>query len=361
MEYFNHPLGVLLFNRPHLAKFVLRSLKESNLYLKEESLIFHLDGYEGSKFQAESEKDRTGEIEKLVRKYFPKSHVIKQDKNIGIAKSFYTIMDYVFHEFNSDIAVFQEEDVFLYPYYFELMDRVIRETKDLSWIGALSINNIDHYQNNAPGFVVPTFGTRELAIKKQVFIEGKDAFNSYLQSLGPSYRTKKLDNINLALSEFGMKLKGPNQDVFQHEMIRHQDRLHLRINIRGSFQANLSSGESIPGLPILDLAKECFKLLFSKKHFKKKESIEYSTWLEENFQKLAKLDRDYFVNYEDRLRAAGINWPAGGKVKKNMKTFNLLPNVEKLIVIRNKTGLSKIKYFLESLIISWNLNKFRSL
>jgi len=359
MKYFDYPIGILLFNRPHLAKFLLRSLKESNLCLKEELVVFHVDGYKGSKFQEQCEKDRTGEVESLVRKNFPKSHIIKQDDNIGIAKSFYVIMDYVFQEFDSDIAVFQEEDVFLYPHYFETMEVGIQKIRELSWVGALSINNIDHYQNNRDDFVIPTYGTRELALKRQVFVDGKDIFDTYIQSLGPRYRFKELKNINLGLSKFGIELKEPNQDVFQHELVRYQNKLHLRINIPGSFQANLSSGESIPGLSIFDLVREFFKLQFSRVLLKEKTTSRYNFTSDLKVLEKAEFDYDLLMSYEERLWKAGISRPLGGKANRRNMVFQFTPSVEKLVIIRNKTGLSRIKYFLECLIISQKFDKFR--
>jgi hypothetical protein len=34
-----------------------------------------------------------------------------------------------------------------------------------------------------------------------------------------------------------MQLRSPMQDVFQHEIIRSKEKLHIRVNIPGSYQA----------------------------------------------------------------------------------------------------------------------------
>jgi hypothetical protein len=142
-------------------------------------------------------------------------------------------------------------------------------------------------------------------------------------------------------------------------MIRHQNRLHLRINIPGSFQANLSSGESIPGLSIRDLAIEFLKSQIPKGYFNEKENCKHNFSTDLQVLEMAELDRDLLMNHEVRLWEAGINRPAGGKTKRAKKTLKFMPSVEKLILIRNRTGLSSIKYFLETLIISQKLNNLR--
>ena len=125
METFEYPIGVLLFNRPHLAKHVLESLKSSILPLNDKKLIFHIDGFSGSKNEENFESDLTRKTEKLVKKYFPDSHIIRQDSNIGIARSFFAVMSYIFSNFDAEFAVFQEEDVFLRPDYFQNLKNLL--------------------------------------------------------------------------------------------------------------------------------------------------------------------------------------------------------------------------------------------
>ena len=260
METFKYPIGVLLFNRPHLAKHVLESLKSSILPLNEKKLVFHIDGFSGSKNEENFESDLTRKTQKLVKEYFPESHVIKQDSNVGIARAFYNVMDHIFSNFDSEFAVFQEEDVFLRPDYFQNLKVLLDVASGSSNVGALSVNDIDHYQKFRPEKLCPTFGTREFALRRDIFIQGIKIYEVYLESIGDQYRKKDLANVNQALARFDLKLQSPFQDVFQHELLRMQGALHLRWNIPGRYDANFSNGESIFGTSIM----QTLKLLVTK-------------------------------------------------------------------------------------------------
>jgi hypothetical protein len=338
---FAYPIGVLLFNRPHLAKFVLKSLKNSTIPIREDMLVFHLDGFFGSKFEEQLEKNRVAKTEKLIRKYFPSAHIIKQEKNIGIARSFYAVMDYIFHKFDCEFAVFQEEDVFLLPHYLKTMSTIIESTNHLLWLGAISINDHDHYQNGETEFVVPTFGTREFALKREIFIDNKEKYQAYLDSLGLNYRSKRLEDVNLALERHGMRLSSAMQDVFQHEMIRCNRKLHLRINVPGSFQANFSGGESISGISITKLAANLFRNSAKKSRIIIKQDVTQLKFL--NHTELEKYENELWS-----FRMARKNWDT------------IKPAEIKLIMLRNKLRLTIVKILLESLIISKELQKFKS-
>jgi hypothetical protein len=339
VKSFEYPVGVLFFNRPHLVKLVLRCLKESKLPLQEEKLVFHLDGFSGSKFEELSEKDRTPAVDKLVRNYFPKSHVIKQKTNIGIAKSFFEIKEYVFREFDSDFAVFQEEDTLLYPSYFEVMSLALQSLGDLPWLGALSISNQDHYQNDEKGLIVPTFGTREMALNRKVFLESKDIYLAYLDSLGGSYRSKNLEKVNQALKTFDLNLQSPMQDVFQHEIIRMQKRQQVRINTLGSFQANFSAGESIQGLSIVELLLRLIG---------KRSDEAYPMDLQE-FSGMRAVNVETLQVLEDKL------W--NGWWERFVDTSASKPIESKLISIRNMLGLAKLKHVIESMLIAKEMRR----
>jgi hypothetical protein len=260
VETFEYPIGVLLFNRPHLAKHVLESLKSSILPLNDKKLIFHIDGFSGSKNEENFESDLTRKTEKLVKKYFPDSHIIKQDSNIGIARSFFAVMSYIFSNFDAEFAVFQEEDVFLRPDYFQNLKNLLDVASSFRNVGALSVNDIDHYQKIRPEKLCPTFGTREFALRRDVFIQGRKIYEAYLESIGEQYRKKDLVKVNQALARFDLKLQSPFQDIFQHELLRMQGALHLRWNIPGRYDANFSNGESIFGTSII----QTLKLLVTK-------------------------------------------------------------------------------------------------
>jgi len=339
MTTFEYPVGVLLFNRPHLVKFVLKSLKRSNLPLNEELLVFHLDGYSGSKFETQLEKNRTDEVEKLVRQFFPKSHIIRQNKNIGIAKSFYVVMEYIFSTFECKFAIFQEEDTFLASHYFQVMSSILNEVESKEWIGALSINNVDHYQSLTNELVVPTFGTREMAFSRQVFLESKEIYGTYLESLGETYRSKNLEDVNRALSKFSIHMRSPMQDVFQHELLRWHKKLHLRINVPGSFQANFSGGESIPGLGILVLLTELFRIFWNSQQIAERGTSQFD---------FSNLNRNSLEITEKEL------WNSREKL---INELEISPRGKKLILLRNKLGLSRLKFPIETLIILIQLRK----
>ena len=260
METFKYPVGVLLFNRPHLAKHVLESLKSSTLPLNDKRLVFHIDGFSGSKNEENFESDLTRKTQKLVKEYFPDSHVIKQDSNVGIARAFYNVMDYIFANFDSKFAVFQEEDVFLRPNYFLNMSIFLEAIYKLDEVGVVSVNDVDHYQTVRDEPFCATFGTREFAINRNVFVKNRNIYEVYLESIGDQYRKKNLANVNQALARFDLKLQSPFQDVFQHELLRMQGALHVRWNIPGRYDANFSNGESIFGTSIM----QTLKLLVTK-------------------------------------------------------------------------------------------------
>ena len=255
MEIFEYPIGVLLFNRPHLARHVLESLKSSTLPLNHKKLVFHIDGFSGSKNEENFESDLTRKTEKLVIEYFPDSHVIKQDSNVGIARAFYNVMSYIFSNFDAEFAVFQEEDVFLRPDYFQNLKVLLDVASGLKQVGAFSVNDIDHYQKCRPEKLCPTYGSREFSLRRDVFIQGRKIYEVYLESIGDQYRKKDLAQVNQALARFDLKLQSPFQDVFQHELLRRQKTLHIRWNIPGRYDANFSNGESIFGASIMQTLK----------------------------------------------------------------------------------------------------------
>ena len=308
-------------------------------------LVFHIDGYLGSKFEMQFEKNRTREVEDLVRKFFPRSHIIKQDKNIGIARSFYVIMDYIFNKFEHNFAIFQEEDTFLAPHYFQVMSSTLHEVRSMTWVGAVSINDVDHYQNPTNDFVMPTFGTREMAFSRQVFLDSKDIYETYLEALGDSYRLKNHEDVHRALAKFGIDSLSPKQDLFQHELLRWHKKLHLRINIPGSFQANFSEGESIPGLGIFALVTEYLKNLRNS-HGLFMPSAGQFDCLDLNQNKLEIIEDELWNGRKSLSR-------------QSPKQIPISPLGTKLIFIRNRLGISRLKFLLETLIISNELRRNR--
>ena len=334
METFEYPVGVLLFNRPHLAKHVLKSLKRSSRPLSEDLLVFHVDGFSGSKNEKNWESNQTGKTLRFIKSVFPRAHVIAQNSNVGIAQSFYQLMSYIFHTFDSEFAVFQEEDVFLGRDYFLHMSKFLKQISPIEKIGAVSINNSDHYQVARSGLIFPTFGTREFALRRSTFTQGQDMYQVYLDSLGPTYREKNIVNVNSALASFKIKLPTAFQDVFQHEMLRSQGKLHLRLNVPGRFDANFANGESIAGFSILQL----IKMLLA-------ERIDTDTTSNEvDFEMaIVNLDLGELSQIEDIL------WKQ--RVFSDDK-FAIDSKQEKLIQIRNFLRVSKLRNMLEDLYLS---------
>ena len=325
MEVFEYPLGVLLFNRPHLVKHVLKSLKNSRLPLDEKRMVFHIDGFYGSKNEEYFETDLTRKTQRLVESYFPGAHVIRQDSNVGIARAFYSIMDYIFANFNSKFAVFQEEDVFLRPDYFLNMSIFLQAISKIEKVGVVSINDIDHYQTVRNDVICPTYGTREFAIRRDVFLQNREIYEVYLESLGEHYRKKDLVKVNLALEPFGISLQSPFQDVFQHELLRMKSALHLRWNIPGRYDANFSNGESIFGKSILQTLKmltsrtsknlatpniapsEISLKDFNLVELRAQENEYWGNWFSERPQPVSKSNQAQLIRLRNRLKISRIN------------------------------------------------------
>jgi len=325
VETFKYPIGVLLFNRPHLAKHVLESLKSSILPLNEKKLVFHIDGFSGSKNEENFESDLTRKTQKLVKEYFPESHVIKQDSNVGIARAFYNVMDHIFSNFDSEFAVFQEEDVFLKPNYFLNMSIFLEAIYQLDEVGVVSVNDVDHYQTVRDEPFCPTFGTREFAINRDVFVKNRNIYEVYLESLGDHYRKKDLVKVNQALARFDLELQSPFQDVFQHELLRMQGALHLRWNIPGRYDANFSNGESIFGTSIM----QTLKMLLTKISINRavpnsalpeisakdldlvkiraQENEYWSSWFSARPEPVSKSNQDQLIRLRNRLKLSRIN------------------------------------------------------
>ena len=325
METFEYPLGVLLFNRPHLAKHVLKSLKNSRLPLDEKRIVFHIDGFYGSKNEENFETDLTRKTKRLVESYFPSAHVIKQDSNVGIARAFYNVMDYIFANFDSQFAVFQEEDVFLRPDYFHNMSIFLDAISKLDKVGAVSVNDVDHYQTIRNELICPTFGTREFAIRRDVFVQNRKIYGVYLESLGDHYRKKDLVKVNQALEPFNLVLQSPFQDVFQHELLRMMGALHLRWNVPGRYDANFSNGESIFGKSILQTLKmltsrtsknlatpniapsEISLKDFNLVELRAQENEYWGNWFSERPQPVSKSNQAQLIRLRNRLKISRIN------------------------------------------------------
>jgi len=333
VETFKYPVGVLLFNRPHLAKHVLESLKSSVLPLNDKKLVFHIDGFSGSKNEENFESDLTRKTQKLVKEYFPDSHVIKQNSNVGIARAFYNVMDYIFANFDSKFAVFQEEDVFLRPNYFLNMSIFLEAIYKLDEVGVVSVNDVDHYQTVRDEPFCATFGTREFAINRNVFVKNRNIYEVYLESLGEQYRRKDLAKVNQALARFDLELHSPFQDVFQHELLRRQESLHIRWNIPGRYDANFSNGESIFGTSIM----QTLKLLVTKVGKNKmNDNLAPSAISPKSFdlKKLRAQENEYWEAwFHDRPKSIGNS------------------NEAALIRLRNRLKVSRINHFIEYLYV----------
>jgi hypothetical protein len=338
MDAFEYPLGVLLFNRPHLVKHVFKSLKNSRLPLDEKRMVFHIDGFYGSKNEENFETDLTRKTQRLVESYFPGAHVIRQDSNVGIARAFYNVMDYVFANFDSKFAVFQEEDVFLRCDYFSNMSKFLKHVSPIEKIGAVSINNFDHYDVTRSEIVCPTFGTREFALRRSAFIQSQEMYQVYLGSLGPKYREKNIINVNRALSPFKIQIPTPFQDVFQHEMLRAQGKLHLRLNIPGRFDANFANGESITGFSVLQIVAMLLNKGNRRPAISSRFDFEIATE-DLDLEKLSQLE-NHFWNQ---------------RIFSDEKIVNNLRE-EKLIKIRNFSKVSVIRNILEGHYLSKILN-----
>jgi hypothetical protein len=242
-------------------------------------------------------------------------------------------MDYIFANFDSNFAVFQEEDVFLRPNYILNMSIFLEAIYKLDEVGVVSVNDVDHYQTVRDEPFCATFGTREFAINRNVFVKNRNIYEVYLKSLGEQYRRKDLAKVNQALARFDLELHSPFQDVFQHELLRRQESLHIRWNIPGRYDANFSNGESIFGTSIM----QTLKLLVTKvgKNIMN-DNLAPSAISPKSFdlKKLRAQENEYWEAwFHDRPKSIGNS------------------NEAALIRLRNRLKVSRINHFIEYLYV----------
>jgi hypothetical protein len=129
--------------------------------------------------------------------------------------------------------------------------------------------------------------------------------------------------------------------VFQHEIIRSKEKLHIRVNIPGSYQADFSGGESIPGLSISRLLHNLLKIKPPRKYVVSKQKI----------RDLENLDSVNLLDYENELWASRVSTKLSDASK---------PGEIMLIKIRNILRISAFKHSLESFIISREMGSSKS-
>jgi len=81
LKTFPHPIGLMLFNRFEYAQRVLTSLSAQTLPVDQSKLYIAIDGYAGSKPEAQGKPDRTKDIEEFARATFPKATIRLMEKN----------------------------------------------------------------------------------------------------------------------------------------------------------------------------------------------------------------------------------------------------------------------------------------
>jgi len=196
---FQHPIGLVLFNRIEYAQKVLESLKAQTLPVDQSKLYISIDGYAGSKAEVQGKPDHTSAIEEMARSLFPNATIRRLENNIGFTESNSFIEESMLtsHPDATWIGFF-EEDYVLSPDYLLITEQLISAAQPLNDVVLVAATGetLDPDNRDIPG-VFPIGHMWACFVRVAHVHERHDEIQVYRQQLsGKSYWER--DKIPLA-------------------------------------------------------------------------------------------------------------------------------------------------------------------
>jgi hypothetical protein len=213
---FDYPINVICFNRPHLLRIVLDSIKAQTIPISEDQLYFWVDGYAGSKDESLNQTNRNHETVSIIKNAFPKSQVHLSERNLGIARNYWRAELNSFENLEATSAFFLEEDIVLSPHYFELLMRLDSYLSANSDVSQLSVTGDIAANLSEPDEYFQTSGhSWGYLLRSWHHFERKAFLETYLSLLGNEPYYLKVNLTSEILDYFhskGVLIAGISQD-----------------------------------------------------------------------------------------------------------------------------------------------------
>jgi glycosyltransferase involved in cell wall biosynthesis len=223
------PINVICFNRPDYLELLLRSLKQQTIPISNDQLYFWVDGYLGSKDDANKRLDHTGKIVELVKDYFPKCQIFRSEINLGIARNYHRAEVHSFEILGSHSAIFIEEDLELSNIYFEELSKLEQIIGEDLEISHLSVSGETTHIKSSPDAFFQTFGHNwGYLLRAWHHFERKEFIDGYLNlfETTPYYLRHLIENtIYQYFFSKGVLIAGTSQDAIKDGLRNYYGRI----------------------------------------------------------------------------------------------------------------------------------------
>ena len=212
---FAYPVGILLFNRPEYAEKVLASLAAQTVPIDSDQLTIIRDGYQGSRDESLGRPDRTAEVDRLAREYFPDAQHVSHDSNIGIARAFDELERHVFRNPRNPWGAFFEEDFLVDADYLDVMTRLITLADPRPEI--VQVNATGDVQcelSRGEKSLYPAAHSWAFALRRTHWSERASIVSDYLRVVGDApYWLRDDRRVLMTMAHRGIQLAGTSQDA----------------------------------------------------------------------------------------------------------------------------------------------------
>lgn len=248
-------VSILTFNRPEYLTALLESLKNQSIELKDENLYVLIDGYKDSRAEGRREPDRTDEINKIVKRFFPESNTLNLKTNNGTARSFGILRQWTYQNSKSHWVHFFEDDIVLHNNYLEVIDVLIKKIGSINEVAQISgfwINEKNGFTSRSNKLLHASFGTKAFAERHVSFKAFEQDYLRYLNIMaGVNYHQRNYSDIVEKLLESNYITPQIQQDCFiefllnKHDLVHVTTKLELAID-RGKKGSNNRRGSLAP-------------------------------------------------------------------------------------------------------------------
>lgn len=210
----NHPVTVLLFNRPEETRRTLESLRDQSLEVPQHLLTLSVDGYPGSRDEAAGRADRTAEVADIARELFPHANLVIHGENLGIARHFHQVEERSFEDSTVRWALFFEDDYVLAHDYVENLAHVISRVDHDERVAVVSATG-DSWGNRCRGedSLYPMNHAWAFALRRSHHLERQDLLSTYLGLIDDCrYFERDFDRITSGMADVGVLTLGTSQD-----------------------------------------------------------------------------------------------------------------------------------------------------
>ena len=210
-------IGLLLFNRPALAKKVIFSLINQVPRIDLARVHILIDGYLGSKDEHLKLPNRTDETIDLVRRYLPSCNLNVSNYNLGIALAYERLGSEIFLSNNADFAVFLEEDLVMETNYFNQLARMkdkLNHYREISMFSATgdSANNFTKHSGNFK----PMNHLWNYALRRTHFLERSVLLSEYISIVSENnYWNRNNQKIYEWARDRNLNVLGTSQDLIK--------------------------------------------------------------------------------------------------------------------------------------------------